>query len=321
MQFLSATTEFPGKKALVRTDLDVPLDEKGNIIETFRLDALVPTLEYLAENNIKPVIAGHIGRPEGQESRVLSTQRLTPFFDSVLGPNTYTLLENLRFKPGENSKDTSFAAELASKADFYVNESFATCHRDVASISLIPEMISAYAGLRLEKEIQNLSRVLKRASSPMVALVGGVKESKQLAIEALAEYFDYVLVGGALKKPERLEQKANIFYPLDYTEDGLDLGPRTLTHYAKILADASTVVWAGPVGAYDQGYYEGSRRLAEAILNSAEYSLVGGGDTVTCLNQLELLDSFDFVSTGGGAMLDFLSKEKLPVLEALEYYG
>jgi phosphoglycerate kinase len=321
VQFLSATTEFPGKKALVRADLDVPMDEEGNIVETFRLDALVPTLEFLKKHDIEPVIAGHIGRPEGQESRILSTQRLAPYFDNLLGPNSYTLLENLRFNPGENSKDTSFAAELASKADFYVNESFATCHRDTASINLVPTMIPSFAGLRLEKELENLEKIFEGSPEPKVALVGGVKESKQQAIEALAEYFDYVLVGGALKKPERLEQKANIFYPLDYTEDGLDLGPRTLTHYSKILADASTVVWAGPVGAYDQGYYEGSRTLAEAILESADYSLVGGGDTVTCLNQLDLLNSFDFVSTGGGAMLDFLSKEELPGLEALGYYG
>ncbi len=318
MKFLSSSKKLPGSSAFVRADLDIPLDESGNVIETFRLDALVPTLEFLRDKGIKPVIAGHMGRPEGTYSFELSTERLTPYFDDVLGVGNYVLLENLRFNPGESRKDDSFAAELASEADFYVNESFATCHRDVTSISLLPTLLPSFAGLRLEEELKNLNKVLENPSRPLLGIVGGVKESKKRAIHALANHFDYILVVGALKRNEDDPEKRDVFYPLDYTEDGLDIGPRTIENYVSLISKSSMVIWAGPAGAYDQGHFTGSKKIAEAILRSSAYSIVGGGDTVTCLNQLELLDNFDFVSTGGGALLEFLSGDELPGLEALE---
>jgi len=320
MQYLSQTLNLSAKTAFVRADLDVSMDKDGKILETFRLDTLVPTLKFLSYKGVTPIIAGHIGRPDGKEDPLLSTERLRPFFDSVLGSENYVLLENLRFDRGEDEKDAEFARELAVKADIYVNESFATCHRDTASMSLLPKLLPSFVGLHLEKELKTLEKVFDPENKPSVVVVGGLKKSKKEAVYALAKEFDYVLVGGALKEAEEDSEAPNVFYPIDHVESGLDVGPRTIFAYAKILSKASLIVWAGPMGAYDQGYFEGSKSLAQSIIASSAYSIVGGGDTITCLSQLGLLDSFDFVSTGGGALLDFLSKKKLPGLEALNYY-
>ena len=320
MKYLSQATDLSAKKALVRADLDISMDKEGKILETFRLDVLIPTLKFLLGKGIMPVIAGHIGRPAGKEDSFLSTERLKPYFDAVLGSGNYELLENLRFNPGENEKDPKFAQELATKADIYVNESFATCHRDTASISLLPKLLPSFVGLHLEEELKVLERVFDPDNKPSVIMVGGAKKSKKETIYALAKYFDYVLVGGALKKGLEDPEATNVFYPIDHIENGLDVGPRTIAAYAKILSKASLIVWVGPMGAYDQGYFEGSKSLAQSIISLSAFSIVGGGDTITCLDQLGLLDSFDFVSTGGGASLDFLSKGKLPGLEALNYY-
>jgi len=320
MKYLSQAIDLSAKTALVRADLDISMDKEGKILETFRLDVLIPTLKFLLDRGVVPILAGHIGRPEGKKDPLLSTVRLKPYFDAVLGSGNYKLLENLRFDPRENEKDPEFAQELAEKADIYINESFGTCHRDTASISLLPKLLPSFAGLHLEKELKTLEKVSDSTNRPSVAIVGGVKKSKKEAVYALSKFFDYVLVGGALKKSPEDPDIPTVFYPLDYSDENLDIGPRALSNYANMISNANLVVWAGPMGAYDQGYFEGSRSLAQAILDSSAYSIIGGGDTITCLNQLGLLDSFDFVSTGGGALLDLLSKKKLPGLESLNYY-
>jgi len=345
----------PLRKALVRADLDVPFAPSGEILEPYRLEALLPTLYFLEEENIHPIICGHIGRPKGKEDPKLSTSRLKPFFDAKLSPQKYTLLENLRFdlreeiqsfshtktsfepnfpdKPGEPQKSDTpdnsdglnkakeFAQELASSAQIYINDSFATCHREATSITLLPTLLPAYAGIRLQTEVETLSKILNSGETPKIAIVGGVKESKKQAIYALAKRFDNVLVVGKLQKTSEDPDLSNVLYPIDYSGEGFDIGPKTAEIYSKLLYEAKTIVWAGPAGAYDKGYFEGSRQLAKAIIFSKGYSVVGGGDTISCLNQLQMLDKFDFVSTGGGAMLDFLSDKKLPGLEALSYYN
>ncbi len=307
-------------KALIRADLDVPFDENGNILEPYRLEALLPTITYLLDKKVHPVICGHIGRPSGKEDPKLSTSQLKPYFDSKLGKDSYTLLENLRFDPREESPSEEFAQELASQADIYINESFATSHREATSISLLPTKLPAYAGLRLATEVESLAKVLTSSDSPKVAIVGGVKESKKEAVYDLAKNFDQVLVVGKLQKAPEDPENPNIFYPTDYSGEGFDIGPETAENYSKLLYPAKTIVWAGPAGAYDKGYFEGSRQLAKAVLSAKAFTVVGGGDTISCLNQLQMLEDFNFVSTGGGAMLDFLAGKKLPGLVALSYY-
>ncbi len=313
------------EKALVRADLDVPFSPSGEILETYRLEALLPTLHFLAEKNIHAVICGHIGRPKGKPDPKLSTSQLKSFFDANLDPKKYTLLENLRFDPREeipSSKSSKeFAQELASHAQIYINESFATCHREATSITLLPTLLPSYAGFRLQTEVETLSKSLTASENPKIAIVGGVKESKKQAVYALAEKFDQVLVVGKLQKSSEDPDLPNVLYPTDYSGEGFDIGPQTSENYSKILYSAKTVIWAGPAGAYDKGYFEGSRQLAKAVISSKAYSVVGGGDTISCLNQLQMLEDFDFVSTGGGAMLDFLSGKRLPGLEVLSYYS
>ena len=199
MKYLSQALDLSAKTAFVRADLDVSMDKEGKIFETFRLDASVPTLKFLLAKGIVPIIAGHIGRPEGKENPLLSTERLKPFFDSALGSGNYKLLENLRFNSGEDEKNTEFAQSLATKSDIYINESFATCHRDTASIGLLPKLLPSFAGLHLEEELKTLEKVFDPKNKPSVAVVGGIKKSKKEAVYALAKEFDYVLVGGALK--------------------------------------------------------------------------------------------------------------------------
>ncbi len=321
MQFISKAKLSNFKRAFVRADLDVPISPEGEVLETFRLDKLKPTVELLQENNVHPVLAGHIGRPKnGEQSSELSTSNLKPLFDEWFGAEHYSLLENLRFNSKEKERSEDFAEELASQADIYINESFATSHRDSTSMTLVPSLLPAYAGLQLEKELKNLSKVSDSKESPKIAVVGGVKESKKEAIYLLAEKFDRVLVVGKLQKEEEDPEKDNVVYPLDYSGDGFDIGPKTSEKYSKEIFDAKIVIWAGPAGAYDKGFFEGSRKIAKAVLSSQAFSVVGGGDTIACLNQLNLLDDFDFVSTGGGAMLDFLSGKNLPALESLGYY-
>jgi len=314
------------KKALIRADLDVPFPSNGEILEPYRLAALLPTLQFLLEKKIHPVICGHIGRPQGKEDPKLSTNNLKPFFDSQIGANNYSLLENLRFDAREDTDSPDLAEEFAkelistTQAEVFINESFATCHRSATSITQFPKMLPSFAGLRLAQEVETLSSALTNSENPKIAIVGGVKSSKKEAVYALAEKFDTVLVVGKLAKTPQDPENPKVLYPVDYSGEGLDIGAKTAEIYAKTLFTARTVVWAGPAGAYDQGYFEGSRQIAKAILSSKAFSIIGGGDTIFCLNQLKMLEDFDFVSTGGGAMLDFLAGKKLPGLVALSYY-
>ena len=325
MRFLRKASLKGIKKAFVRADLDISLSNYGELLEKYRLDALIPTIKFLQDKQVHPIIAGHIGRPKDGYNPNLSTAQLADYFNSQLGAGSYTLLESLRFNPSENPEASpkdreKLANELASQADIYINESFATCHRDATSITLLPAKLPAYAGLRLEQELAGLSQVTEAKASPKVAIVGGVKESKKEAIHLLADRFDQILVVGKLQKSSEDPDKNSVLYPVDYSGGGLDIGPKTSDFYSKILFGAKTVIWAGPAGAYDQGYFEGSRQIAKAIIASKAYSVVGGGDTIACLNQLKMLQDFDFVSTGGGAMIDFLAGEELPGLKALGYY-
>lgn len=313
------------KRALVRADLDVPFSPQGEILETYRLEALLPTLQFLLKNNVFPIICGHIGRPKGKVDPSLSTLRLIPFFESKVGKENFSLLENLRFDPREEDfldspGASQLAEDLASKANIYVNDAFATCHREDVSIALLPRKLPSYAGIRLQQEVETLSAVLESPQSPKIAIVGGAKSSKKEAIYSLASKFQKVLVVGKLQKTSEDPDVPNVFYPVDYLNDGFDIGLKTIEVYSPLISSAKIVVWAGPAGAYDQGYFEGSSWIARAIISSRAFSVVGGGDTISCLNQLSLLQEFNFVSTGGGAMLDFLSGKKLPGLAALSYY-
>lgn len=323
---MKSITEAPikkGTKVFVAADLDVSI-ENGKIIDSFRLDCMLPTLKYILEQKGIPLIAGHIGRPKGQVVASLSTQHLAEYFDQNLGTNNYQLLENLRFDPREEAGDDQFAQHLAASADIYVNEVFSTSHRNDASIVGVPKYIPAYAGIRLEQEVKNLQSLLKGANAPFVVIIGGAKlEDKKPVVSKFLEVADTVLVGGkiGLQWTGSIPDKLQI--PTDYEEDQKDIGPETRANYKKIIEAAKTVLWAGPMGMYeDSDFMLGSKTVAEAIVtatDSGAHSVVGGGDTVEVLTTLGLRNKISFVSTGGGAMLDFLVNQTLPGLEALGY--
>jgi len=299
---------FSGKKVLVRCDFD------GG-----RLKENLPTIRYLLKGGSKEVILmGHLGRPEG---RVVEDLRLAPIeekFRGLLDSKNIIFLENLRFDKREEENDEGFAKELAGMGDFYVNEAFASSHREHASIVGIPKFLPHCAGLRFASEVENLSKVLENPKKPLVFIIGGAKpETKLPLIAEFVRKADMVLVGGILPKFQNLKLKNVLF--ADLTEDGFDINSESISEFVEIIKKAGTVVWNGPMGKYEEpGGSEGTRRIGEAIANSDAFKVVGGGDTIAALKKFNLLDKMDYVSTGGGAMLEFLAKGSLPGITALK---
>ena len=206
--------------------------------------------------------------------------------------------------------------------DIYINDAFGVCHRKHASVVGIPKYLPSGAGFLLEKEIKVLSKVLKDPEHPLVAIIGGIKiESKAKVIEQFLEKADYVLIGGRIS--EQIRNKSDKLYiPVD-SKNGFDIGPKTIRIFSEIIKKARTILWAGPVGKFEIPLYEkGTKQIAEEISkNDKAFKIAGGGDTIFALTKWGLRDKFDHVSTGGGAMLQFLSGEELPGLKALGYYG
>lgn len=307
-----------GSRVLVRCDLDVPVKD-GSVAEPFRLELALETLKYIIGNGGLPIICGHMGRPKGKVDSALSTNQLKPYFQTNL-KSEFELLENLRFDPREEADDADFARDLAQKANLYVNESFATCHRKAASITGLPKFLPAYAGFRLAQEVEALKKVLEHPARPVVAIVGGAKlESKRPVIEKFAQIADAVLVGGRLALEEPINMQ-KVHPPVDYV-DSKDVGPKTLTLWKDMIAPAKTIIWSGPVGMFeDDAYSIGTKTVADWCAKATElgcFTLAGGGDTVAALARFGRLNDVSFVSSGGGAMLDFLVDGTLPGIEAL----
>ena len=349
--------EVAGKKVLLRGDLDVPL-KNGKVADDFRIKAALPTIEYLVKKKAKLIIAAHLDRPKG---RVVEKLRLDPVaeklseylktvhkLDDCVGPNVekavgamaegdVLLLENLRFHPGEEENDPEFAKELASLADIYVNDCFATSHRKHASIIGVPKLLPSYAGLRLMEEsillhsknlLADACRTLhfslrskssiQSAQKPLIFIMGGAKaETKGPLVKKLSKIADKILLGGTLMFEQSPEGIPNVIFPIDAV--GIkDIGPETVKMFVEEIKEAKTIVWNGPLGIINTKEFEvGTRKIAEALAASEAYTVVGGGDTVAALKRFGLRDRIDFVSTGGGAMLQFLADGTLPGLEAL----
>ncbi len=314
-----------GTKVLVRYDLDALFENpqtKKLELDTFRLDAGLETLQFIIGKGGIPIICGHIKNPESY-SEELSTKQLTPYFDEKLGEGTYQLLENTKFDPRESSKDLdqklTYAQELAANGEIYVNESFATSHRSYTSIVEIPKLLPGYAGIRLEKEIKVLSKVLENPERPLVAIIGGVKlESKKPTVDKFLIDADYVLLGGKLGLAWDGITPPHLVIPTDYAQDQLDIGDQTIKTFIEKIKVAKSIIWAGPMGFYeDERYINGTKLIAKAVIESQAYTVIGGGDTVSAFQKLGLLDKISFASTGGGAMLQYLVEGNLPGITAL----
>ena len=322
MKTLSEAPIKQGTKVFVRCDIDVPI-ERGVIQEKFRLDSSINTLKYIIDKGGIPLIAGHMGKPKGQINENLSTRYLLPYFNEKLDEGNFELIENLRFDPREELNDEEFSKELASKADICVNESFATSHREHASIVGITRFLPSYAGLTLEKEIESLRRVMGNPEKPLAILIGGTKlESKLPVIERFQSVADFIMLSSLLSANWSKEITHNMLLADNRDLDSKDINDNTRQKFIWALEKSRTILWAGPLGMYEEeefmtGTREIAQKISELTQNNGVYSVVGGGDTVAAINKLGILDKFSFVSTGGGAMLQFLAEGNLPGIEAL----
>ncbi len=338
MRFLSdlKNKNLKGKVCLVRADLNVE-----GVADSLRLERSLPTLRFLLKNGARIVLLSHRGRPT-LDSR-FSLQFLTPFLESELNKKVLFfseiprrsalsprqsakifLVENLRFWKGEEKNDLGFAKKLARLGDFYVNDAFAVCHRRNASIVQLPKLLPAYAGLLLAEEIRNLSAVIKKPKKPLVLVFGGAKIADKLpAIKKLLPKASAVLLGSsAIDFKDRVLMSPKVYRPTDWLSHGgaiLDIGPLTVENYKKIISRAKTVIWNGPLGRFEEKRFaQGSIDIAKAIAASRAFSVIGGGETTQLAVGLKLEKKFGFLSTGGGAMLEFLAGKKLPGIEALK---
>ena len=269
-------------------------------------------------------------------------------------PASVFLLENLRFLKGEEKNSLRLARQLASLGDIYINDDFAVSHRKDASVAAITKFLPAYAGFLLEKEIKNLNKAMKNPKKPLVVILGGAKVSDKIGlIKSFMKKADYFLIGGGIastflaaqglpvgdsfydksaNSPDKIFSKSlggqarkKIILPVDaiiYKRQILDIGPETVKKYAGIVQKAGTIIWNGPMGYIeDKRFANGSKEIVKAIIKSKSHSVIGGGETIASLkikNQKSKIKNNVFLSTGGGAMLEYLAGKKLPGIEALK---
>jgi len=364
MKFLSQlkSDQLKNKTCLVRVDLNIEDEKKDN----FRLQAILPTLNFLLRNQAKIIILSHRGRPSGNSKFEIRNSKfsLKPFaeiFSQLLKKPVYFienfnlmtcdvisevgLLENLRFFPGEEKNDKKFAQSLATLGDIYINDAFAVSHRRNASVVAITQFLPSYAGLLLEKEIKNLDAVMENFQKPLVIILGGAKVSDKIGlIKNFLKKADYFLIGGAMANSffaaqglpigdSLYESNINLstyevnrlILPEDliiHQRKILDIGLKTIKKYSEIIKKAQTIIWNGPMGYFeDKKFVQGTAGIAAAILKNKKAKIViGGGETATAIFnfQFTIFKKNVFISTGGGAMLEYLAGKKLPGIQALK---
>ena len=322
---------------LVRSDLNVPLEE-GRVADDTRIRASLPTLQLLLERDAARVtVCSHLGRPKGKDPQY-SMQPVRERLRQLLDDERLSVLENTRFDPGETKNDPVFARELADGNELFVEDAFGSVHRAHASTVGVAELLPAYAGLLLERELQELGKLLGEVEHPFVLISGGAKvEDKLGVLENLGGKADAVLVGG--KMAEQLREQNPLPFdvvlptdvlaasefaasadakvvPYDDLPDGwlgLDIGPETRDTFGRHIAEARTIFWNGPMGVFEwPRFAEGTKSVAEAVARSEAYSVVGGADSARALTELGLEDDVSWLSTGGGAALELLEGKDLP---------
>lgn len=407
---------FSGKKAIVRVDFNVPLDENGKITDDTRIRGALPTLKKILEDGGSLIIMSHMGKPKGKVNPKFSLSQIKDDVAKALGrdvkfapdcangaeaaaslqPGEVLLLENLRFYPEEEGKPVGidkedpaygdakkemkerqkkFAETLASYADVYVNDAFGTAHRKHASTAVIADSFSAddkMLGYLMEKEVQAVDNILSDIKRPFTAIMGGSKVSTKIGIiENLMDKVDnLILCGGmtytfakaqggkiglsiceddkldlALDIMKKAKEKGvnlvlgtdcvagdafsndantQVVSCMDIPEgwEGMDAGPDTRKSFADVIKSAKTILWNGPAGVFEfDNFSAGSRAIAEAIVeatNNGAFSLVGGGDSVACVNKFGMADQVSYVSTGGGALLEAIEGKILPGIAAIK---
>jgi len=387
---------FKNKKALVRVDFNVPLDDKFNITDDTRIRAAIPTLKKILSDGGSLIIMSHLGRPKNVPEDKFSLKHIVAPLSKLLGvdvkfsndcvgsatkalanalkPGEALLLENLRFHAEETKGVEGFAKELASLGDVYVNDAFGTAHRAHASTTIIAQFFpkDKMFGYLMAEELRNISNVLTKTKKPFTAILGGAKVSGKIAlIENLMNKVDNLVIGGgmsytfikaqggkvgsSLVEADRIEtalqvieaarkKGVKLYIPTDtviadaFNNDankkvcainnipdgwlGLDIGPETEKEFAKVIESSNTILWNGPMGVFEMSNFEhGTKIVADAIVHATQkgaYSLVGGGDSVAAINKYNLAAKVSYVSTGGGAMLEYIEGKELPGVKAIE---
>jgi len=384
-------SDLQNKKVLVRVDFNVPLDEHQNITDDSRIQAALPTINYLTDAGAKVVLCSHLGRPKGE---VKDEFRLTPVaerlqeltgvsvtkttdcigdgvkqvVDGIPG-GEIVLLENVRFYKEETNNDESFSKELADDNDLYVNDAFGTAHRAHASTEGVTKYLPGVAGFLIRKELDFLGGALEEPKRPFMAVIGGAKVSSKISVlRNLIPKVDTLIIGGGMAytffkamgyevgnsilEPDFVEeariimaeaqaQNTELLLPTDtiiaddFSNDantnvvpsnqipagweGLDVGPETASAWAEKVKTAATVVWNGPVGAFEmEAFSKGTRAIAEALAESKAITIIGGGDSAAAIKKFGLTGKMSHISTGGGASLEFLEGKALPGIVALQ---
>lgn len=371
MRSITELKDIKGKKVLVRVDFNLPM-ENGIVLDDFRVQKALPTIEFLIKKGAKVILITHLGKGGATlapVAEVLNKFIRTQFIPEVLGVKTeemiskmnsgdVVLLENLRNEDGEKKCDLVFAESLAGLADIYVNEAFPVSHREDASIVLLPKLLPAYAGLQLQKEVENLSQAFKNPEHPFLFILGGKKFSTKIPL--IKKYFDladHVFIGGALANNFLIARGINVGSSLtDLKESGIDemvrnekliipedvitqsgdklvakgvnevestdiivdIGEKTIKSLEPYIQNAKIILWNGPLGKYEVGGEKGTKAILKSVADSRARSIIGGGDTVALITQMGIEKDFSFVSTGGGATLEFLATGTLPGINALE---
>ncbi len=341
MKTINEAKDLKDKRVLVRVDWSVPVAGE-EVVSDYQILKTLPTIEYLKNSGAKIIIASHMERDADSLKPIYNyVKKFLPELTFVKKSNLM-LLENLRHHAGEKDNSPEFAKKLAKMADIFVNEAFPVSHRQHASVVGVPKLLPSYAGLQLAREIEVLSKAFY-PKHPFLFILGGAKfDTKLPLLKKFIHVADKIFVGGALahnffKEMGRdigdslvssgdydlreLLQTDKISLPEDTITEGtkiMDAGPITLENLRRKIMNAQLILWNGPLGAYERGYRTATLELAKMIAESGRESIIGGGDTLAAVTELNIFDKFTFVSTGGGAMLDFLSSGTLPGIEALK---
>lgn len=386
---------FEGKRALIRVDFNVPLNDKFEITDETRINAAIPTIKKILAGGGAVVLMSHLGRPKSGPEHKFSLQHLVPalseklgtgviFADDCIGENAEALsgalagddvllLENLRFYKEETKGDRDFAEKLSKHGDVYVNDAFGTAHRAHASTAIVAEFFpnDKMFGYVMANEIASINKVLNDSQKPFTAILGGAKVSDKIGIiENLMEKADNLIIGGgmmftfikamggeignslveedlidtAVKLMKKAEERGiKIHIPTDaivaddFNNDadrkevradeiengwmGLDVGEETRKIFNSVLMESKTILWNGPMGVFEmENFAHGTKAIALSVAASTKegaYSLIGGGDSVAAINKYKLANQVSYVSTGGGAMLEYMEGKELPGIKAI----
>lgn len=338
--------DFTNQRVLVRTDFNVELNNLAEVQEHFKLEVSRKTIDYLLQfPGVKVAMVTHFGRPKNKEAeysvrRLVSSveqvlEREVVFVEDCIGETVVQalealpegaliLMENVRYYPGEEANDPTFAEALTKPFDVYVNEAFSASHRAHASIAGVTRYLPSYAGFRLMEEVTKLDQVRFSPEHPAIAVIGGAKiETKLSLIRAFEQSYDCILVGGMVAN-EAIDEAINfsekVLLPIDFDSDQrLDIGPNTVAYFTQIIKTAKTIVWNGPLGKFEEKPYDiGTAAILHAILESKAFVVIGGGESLAILEHAGVIDKIGFVSSGGGAMLEYLGGIELPGLKALQ---